>query len=214
MAVDAEFSRFGALDRLPPGYRVVQRLNVESTRVLLWLNVAGLGLLIVGLVLFAHIGAWLDSQRLTSGPNPFGGVGPVLLVIIVLALFVVMLAVHELLHGLGFRLFGVRPRYGINLSKGVAYASGERAYVARDAYLVVALLPLVGITLLCIALMALTSGETRNVIGLIGAANVGGAVGDLWFVLTCLRYPRHLLVRDYGEGAELYYTANLTRRAP
>jgi hypothetical protein len=204
MNVEATPTRFAAVATLPPGYRIVRTLTIESTKTLFWLNAVGVGLLIVGLVVFGQIGEWIERQSAAAGSDPRGALNRVLLVAVVVISFVGMLVAHELFHGLAFRLFGVRPRYGINLSKGVAYASGENYYVARDAYLVVALAPLVCISIMCILLMLLTDGETRNIVGLVGAANVGGAVGDLWFVLMCLRYPRNLLVRDYGEGAELY----------
>jgi hypothetical protein len=52
--------------------------------------------------------------------------------------------------------------------------------------------------------MALTGGDLRFVVGLMGAINAGSSVGDLWFAAVCLSHPRTLLVRDFGEGAELF----------
>jgi hypothetical protein len=89
----------------------------------------------------------------------------------------------------------------------VAYASAVDSYMTRDAYLIVALAPLVVITIGSIIGMALTDGVLRFLIALMGTMNAGAAIGDLWFTIECLRQPSSLLVRDFGEGAELYIPA-------
>lgn len=142
--------------------------------------------------------------------DPFAGFSNLPLVGIFLVGFALMLVVHELLHGVGFRLFGARVRYGFAPRKGVAFAAADDHYLTRNAYLIVALLPLVGITLLTLTLLPLTAGVTRVLVALIGAFNIGGAVGDLWFTWVCLRSPRTLLVRDFGEGADLYLQDSTT----
>ncbi len=203
MALSTETPRFGVLQSLPAGYRLVRRLTLESSKVVIGLNLTGVALLVVAGLFFA----WLNlkvNEAIPMGFNPFRGIESIGLALVVLVMFVLMLSVHELLHGIGFQLFGARPRYGIKLSKGVAYASAEKYYVSRNAYIVVALLPLIGISLMSIGLMLVTAGELRSILALIAAGNVGGAVGDLWFVVECLQRPRDLLVRDFGEGAELY----------
>jgi hypothetical protein len=190
-------ARFAVLRTLPPGYRLAQTLEIASRRTLIALNVAGFVLALAALLGFS-----LFASGLPPGlPDPLSGISPVITIIV---LFVLMLALHEALHGLTFRLFGARPRYGLNLRKSVAFASAADDYVARDAYIVVALVPLVVITLLALVLMLAAGGTTRDVIGFVAALNVGGSVGDLWFVTVCRRYPRNLLVRDFGEGAALY----------
>jgi len=196
------FSRFGVTKTLPQGYRLVRRLNLENFNTILWLNL--LGLLLLGLSGLGYMRIFSTMSDNPDGFNPLLGASPVGLAVAILVLMLVMLSVHELFHGIGFQIFGAHPRYGVNLSKGVAYASAKDYYLGRDAYLVVAMLPLVGVTTLSLILMALTRGELRAAIALIGAANIGGTVGDLWFVIECLRHPSDLLARDYGEGAELY----------
>jgi hypothetical protein len=86
----------------------------------------------------------------------------------------------------------------------VAYASAKEYYLTRDAYLVVALAPLVAISVVVAIGMGLTGGGLRFILALMGAANAGASIGDLWFTWECLRQPSDLLVRDYGDGAELY----------
>ena len=194
--------RFGALAVPLPGYRPVHRLDLESPRLLIHLNLIGLALMLAGLVGLAVAAAILDALAL-AGPNPLMGVEPLPFAALTLIGIVIMLALHELCHGLAFQVFGARSRYGFSMSKGVAFATSGGYYLTRDAYSIVALAPLVLITFLSVCLMALTSGETRTLIALIGAANIGGSVGDVWFYRVCRRFPPHVLVHDFGEGADL-----------
>ncbi len=196
--------RFAALEALPDGYRLVRRITLESQRLLILLNLAGLGLLIAAVLGYQLFYNFLQARGLAQGINPLEGVSTLLFAILSLPALFLMLAVHELIHGAAFQLFGAKPRYGISLEKGVAFAAADRYYLTRDAYSIVGLAPLLVLTFVTLALMTSTSGETNLLIALIGAANISGSVGDLWFIAICRRFPPDMLVRDFGEGGELY----------
>ncbi|MBO9308864.1 MAG: DUF3267 domain-containing protein [Chloroflexi bacterium] len=202
--------RFAVLDALPEGYQRIQRITLESQRLLIALNAAGLALLIGAVIGYQLFHDFLQQRGLAQGVNPLAGADSLPFAALTLLAIFLMLSLHELIHGVAFQLFGAKPRYGFSLQKGVAFAAANRHYLTRDAYLIVGLAPLIVITLLTAALMTVTSGETNTLIALIGAANVGGSVGDLWFVAICCRYPRDLLVRDFGEGAELHLRSHST----
>lgn len=202
--------RFATLTALPEGYQRVRRITLESQRLLIALNVAGLALLIGAAIGYQLFYDFLRARGLAQGANPLAGVDSLGFALLTLPALFLMLSLHELIHGVAFQLFGAKPRYGFSLQKGVAFAAADRYYLTRDAYLIVGLAPLIAITLLTAALMTLTSGETNTLIALIGAANIGGSVGDLWFVIICRRYSPDLLVRDFGEGAELYLPVHST----
>jgi hypothetical protein len=193
---------FYALDGLPPGYALVRTLAIQSPAMFWLLNLAALIPFALGYGGLALVDALLNALAPPSGVRPRPDEAS--LVLFTLAAVVVMLALHEGCHGLGFRAFGARPRYGVRWRSLVLFASAEGYYLSRDAYLVVALLPLVALTAATLLLMMLTSGEVRTVVMLAGAANIGGSVGDLWFVLVCRRFPPALLVHDVGEGAALF----------
>jgi membrane protein DedA with SNARE-associated domain len=196
--------RFAALHFLPDSYQLVRRITLESQRLFVLLNVVGLAMLAIAILAYQLFYNFLRELGLAQGANPLAGASSLLLAVLSLLAILIMLSLHELIHGIAFQLFGARPRYGFSLEKGVAFAAADRYYLTRDAYLIVGLAPLVVITLLTGALMTVTSGETNQLVALIGAANIGGSVGDLWFFSICRRYQPDLLVRDFGEGAELY----------
>ncbi len=202
--IRSHLPRFAALSALPPGYTLARRLTLESPQTVLVLNLLGLfGMALCGLILVG-VDQLLNALYILPLVTAPWNADPVPLGFLILVAFIAVLAVHELCHGLGFRLFDARPRYGVNLSKGVAYASAGDYYLTRDAYLIVALLPLTLITIASLILVLICGDWLRFAAGVICAANAGGSVGDLWFVLVCRRFQHDLLVRDFGDGAELF----------
>ncbi len=199
--------RFAVLEALPESYQRARQITIDSQQTLIWLNVVGLGLMIGAIFGYNALYQLMRASGLAQGANPLAGADPLVITLLTLPALFLMLSVHELIHGMMFQFFGAKPRYGFDLKKGVAFAAADRYYLTRDAYLVVGLAPLVLITLGTLALMTITRGELNTLIALIGAANIGGCVGDLWFYLICRRYPPDLLVRDFGDGAELYVRA-------
>ncbi len=201
----SDLPRFAALPSLPPGYQLAGKLTIDSRRTLILLNLYSLIPLFAAVVFFLGVDQLLNALNVRPALDaPMSDETRLLLVVVSLVLVILLLSVHELCHGLAFQLFGVRPRYGINLRKGVAYASAADHYLTRDAYLIVAMAPLVLISIGTVIGMALTGGGLRFVVGLMGTINAGSAVGDLWFFAVCMAYPRGLLVRDFGDGAELF----------
>jgi hypothetical protein len=199
--------RFSTLEQLPAGYKQTSRLAIDSRRAFLRLNFASLIPLVIGLLFFNSIDQLLRLIQLPVLLSvPFNNGTRPAITVLALVMTVLLLSIHELCHGLAYRAFGAKVRYGINWRKAVAYAAAEHHYLTRDAYIVVALAPLVIITVACILGMALTDGVIRFLFGLMGTVNAGAAVGDVWFTLVCIRQPQTLLVRDYGDGAELYTT--------
>ncbi|MCE7946788.1 MAG: DUF3267 domain-containing protein [Chloroflexi bacterium CFX4] len=205
--VPSPLPRFAVLAALPENYQRARHITIDSQQTLVWLNVVGLGLMIGAIFAYNALYQLMRAIGLAQGANPLAGASSLAMALLTLPALFLMLSVHELIHGMMFQFFGAKPRYGFDLKKGVAFAAADRYYLTRDAYLIVGLAPLVLITLGTLALMTITSGELNTLIALIGAANIGGCVGDLWFYLICRRYPPDLLVRDFGDGAELYARA-------
>jgi hypothetical protein len=200
-----DLPRFATLTSLPSGYTLTRRLAIESQKTFFRLNFASLIPLTIGMIFFFGVDrllATLNIPAVVSVAWDESSRVPYTLTAIVMT--VLLLSFHELCHGLAFQAFGAKTRYGINLRKAVAFASAVNSYLTRDAYLVVALAPLAVITLGAIVGMVLTDGVLRFLFALMGTMNAGAAVGDLWFTIECLRQPSTLLVRDFGEGAELY----------
>ena len=123
---------------------------------------------------------------------------------------VLVIVLHELCHGAAIRAFGGTARYGL----GVVYAVFPYAFATTDTrftrnqFLVVALAPLVLLTLLGVPAMVLFEWPWLAVPL---ALNAGGAVGDVWMALTLLSYPAGVSVIDSETGLEVYGPPGLER---
>jgi hypothetical protein len=182
---------------LPDTYTEAEHLVVTEGNRLLWLNVLALVPLAVALVLMG--GWWLLVVRLRGsipGSDLSWWVG-LLLVLLVLPL-------HEGLHAAAILWAGHKPRLGAKLDKGVLYATADGALFRRNQFIVIALAPIVVITLAGMALMLALPDMLGFWIGLAVVFNASSAIGDLWMVAVVLRYPPDALVRDEADGIRIY----------
>lgn len=132
------------------------------------------------------------------------GIGDLLrFVLLGLVLMAVVVVLHEAIHGLLFwRFTGDRPRFGF---KGLyAYAAAPGWYLPRNQHLVVALAPLLLITLGGLLMIALIPTAAVLPLVLVVALNAGGAVGDLVAAIWLLRADAAALVQDTGDSMVIF----------
>jgi hypothetical protein len=182
--------------QLPPDYREVRSITLTERGLLLRLNL--LALLPMAAALALMIG-WTAVIPAGSGADE----GAPWWLNVILTLLIV-LPLHELLHGAAIRLTGHRPRYGIKLAQGVLYATADGAYFRRREYIFIALTPLAAITLLGLILMPLVAPGWRMLIVMAVVLNAGGAVGDLWSVWMLRRFSEDTLIQDRGDSFSIY----------
>ena len=186
------------LHDVPADYDEIRNIRLTEDRLIIWLNILALVPLVIMLILMA-----LWWVVVSWGRTPSVGIEvPWWLALIVILL--VVLPLHEFLHGLTIMAFGQRVRYGAKLSKGVLYATSENALFRRNEYLAIALAPLVVITLLVMILMVIAPQGFAYYLGIAAVLNAGGAIGDLWSVGVLLHYPEGVLVRDEADGFRIY----------
>lgn len=185
---------------LPADYTEALHYVLTEGRRLLWLNVAALVPLVIALLGMAVW--WVVVMQLRAGQAEVEGSLPWWVGII--GIFVIVLPLHELIHGIAIQSLGHRARYGFKPSVGVLYATADGALFRRNEYVVIALAPLIVITLLGMGLMLIAPGWLAYTIAMGVVLNAGGAIGDIWSVVLTLRYPASALVRDEGDGFRIY----------
>ena len=166
----------------------------------------GLGLTVGSLVLFVLAAAGFGRlmEVLRSGASVeftigLAGIGVVAL------LSVATIVVHELVHGLAYRLLGYRVQYGLALNMGAAYAAAFGQFQSRRDNLVVALAPLVVFT---VVLTPLLAGPLPVALAafLVFVVNTSGAIGDLYLAWRLLRMPEGALLYDVdARHSYLFY---------
>ncbi len=191
---------------LPETYHPIGTIDLSKNfRLLVWMNVLGLGLFVVSGWLFVQITYWL---RPNEAPQALaiaiaGLPGALQVIIVVVVLYAGMVLLHEALHGLFFWLFtGGRPVFAF---KGAyAYAAAPDWFLPRNMYFVTAVAPLVGISLLGVTALAFGPSSWFLPALVVLITNAGGAAGDLWVAGWLLRQPSNCYANDRGDGVTLY----------
>lgn len=172
----------------PPEPEAV-RLPLEVPNEPLWVfrlttglaaRLAPLGLLLFVASIVAY--ALLARQPLNSAPIP----SPLTIGLAVL----LVLVVHEALHGVGYLMFGGRPTFGAGI-KGAApylYATCQGKRFGWAQFLVIGTLPLIVIDLVAVALAWYSPLTVAAMLAF--AFNTASAVGDLWIIALILQTPR------------------------
>lgn len=166
------------------------------------LAVGSLLLLIVGVVFFVglNIAMYLIRTHATSGR--ISGWPLLAWVGINILGSIVILGIHEFVHGLAFMLWGGKPYYGARLPFAL-YCSARNQLFPRNYYIVVGLAPFVVITLIAIIFIIIAPALASY--GLLAwISNFSGAVGDLMAVRWLLRQPSTVLVEDTETGCRVW----------
>lgn len=193
-----------ATQTLPPSYQRQGTLDFSKQPLVLAALSLGsilLGGLAVGIILWVLPLLRPDLVELSV---TIGGLADLLrFLLIALIVLVVMVVLHEGLHGLMFWHFtGDRPTFGF---KGLyAYAAAPNWYLPRNQHLVVALAPLIVITLGGLLLVAVLPEAAVLPIIAIVALNAGGAIGDILAALWLLRVDAAALVQDTGDAMTVF----------
>jgi hypothetical protein len=187
---------------VPPGYCEVLYWRISDRRGhLLAINL----LAFVMLSLFGYV--FTSLVFLFGHPPAEGDID--LLPLVPGVIFLVL--VHELTHGIAMRVYGAQPRYGF-LWKGLMfYATAPGHAFRRNQYLVVALAPLVSLSLLACCAIRLLAGSdfyTAAIVAILAAVNGSSSTGDLWISTIMLRYPPQAYVVDERDGMRVFLQSN------
>jgi hypothetical protein len=174
-----------------PGRRIgVVRLNKITV------NVAG-GALTVALCVGGMVLAQALPHHQSLGRGGF---------IIVLTAFLLLIPVHEWLHGLGARVFGKVPREAIRFGvmwDALAPYCHCSVPLTKKAYCRMALLPLWVTGSLSLGALLLCPCE---MLGMLTGLALAGCIGDVWIVARLRRFGNHVFVVDSPKeiGCEVY----------
>ena len=192
-----------ATKTLPEGYTLSRTLDLRQTKNMILVNVFGVILLIVSWIGFAGLANAIHPASMDFSISSDSIGSALLSLATILVVIVVMLVVHEGFHGLCFWLFTkTRPLFAF---KGFyAYAAAPEWYLPKGQYLITGLAPLVGITVICVALMFVLPSWWMSPLVWMLVLNTSGACGDLWMVYYLLRSSADVLARDKGDVLEFY----------
>jgi hypothetical protein len=163
-----------------------------------------LSLLVAGGAFFAivNIISW-DLHHVAGLPGPDSTlVRLFLLVVANLIAYSVMLPLHEAVHAVAILLLGGRPTFGLRLPLA-AYCTAPGQVFTREGYTVVALAPLVVLTVVGVVITILWP-QWATWLWFAFAGNISGAVGDLATASEVRRLPAGALIADNEAGYTAY----------
>ena len=150
-------------------------------------------------IVMLFIGGAIFSTATSSNDLTTVGYGGIIV-------YVATIIVHELLHGITFRISGARPRFGVGIVGfiPIAYATSN-SKVKVPNMLLVAYTPFVVLSVFFVCLARVSPQyQSLAMIGFLG--NFTGAVGDLWIASKLWKYLpfKDALVLDKKSGIEVY----------
>ncbi|MEZ4521072.1 MAG: DUF3267 domain-containing protein [Thermomicrobiales bacterium] len=183
-----------------PGYRLVRGENINIFRA----SILGILLVPVWWILF------LVVVPILSGVDELNGTISIVNILTVISFILVVVVVHELLHGLAILGSGHLPSFGAG--PGFFYTTCHEP-LSRNAYILVVLLPLLAINLGSIAVAGIWPGAMGWAL-VISIMNTMGAGGDIWMFIRLLRVPRSALIVDMASGYAVYEPDQATTASP
>lgn len=119
------------------------------------------------------------------------------------AVTIIMLVVHEGLHGLVFWMIThERPKFAFKWYYASACAEGW--YLPRIPFLIATLLPLVAITAVGLLILPAVSRPIRYFLTLLIVFNASGCAGDALVAWRLLRLPKETLSLDKGDEVNFF----------
>jgi len=124
--------------------------------------------------------------------------------IIFLAGLVIILSVHELIHGFFFFLF-TKEKPLIGFKSVYAYAASPDWYIRKKYFLIITLSPIIIMTITGFVLMLVVPAGYSSMIFLLVTVNAAGSIGDIWVSIILSRKPSETYVNDTGLSAKISY---------
>lgn len=170
------------------------------------MNLAGLLILLVAA--FAYVVLWTgrsgDASVEISGRDALIGI------VVAVVLTLVLMVLHELVHGLVIRMFGGQPAYGVTMMSRVTpafYCTAPGARFTRWQFIGIAAAPFLVLgaaTALVVAFVPMGGWLV-----LPAAVHAAGCIGDLVMIVIVLRQPAGTLVEDMKSGMRFHEPAGL-----
>jgi hypothetical protein len=179
---------------LPDGYVQSGQIDLKKDkRLMILLNIVGVIVLVLSFYLLSAFTAWVRPDIMTFSvtitiTNLLGALG----------LTVLILPLHESIHGLFFWIFSrSRPVFG--LRPLYAYAGAPTWFFSKRQFAITTLAPLVVIGAAGLLLLLLVPISWVLMIVFVVASNTGGAVGDLFVFFRLLKCSPGSFTNDTGE---------------
>jgi len=182
---------------LPDEYSEIKRVDIQKDKKLALL--VNIGAILIAIPLFI-IGAIITPINYEIVYGNF--LSSILTLVYLLVTVLIFCVVHELIHGVFFKLFsGKKVKYGFT---GVYAFAGSEAYFNKREYLVIGLSPVIFLGIILLFLTILLTNEWFWRVYLIQIINLSGAAGDIYITRFMSKLPDDVLIKDEGIAMTIY----------
>ena len=185
---------------LPEGYAQSGEINLKKNkRLAIILNIAAVFVFFPSFFLLSRFAALIRPGIMNlAGTIRLG------MVAALIGLYAISVIIHELIHGIFFRVFTrSKPVFALRLPFYVSVSAPDW-YIPSRKYIIVALSPLVIIGAIGLLLILLAPERWVMFVVFVVAMNTGGSIGDLFVLTRLLKLSPACLANDTGDGVAFY----------
>ena len=194
-----------AFKGLPENYSMVRQINLQShTRLGIILNLLSLVILVIaGMAAFSILNVLRPGSLRLPTQISLGINDGLRLVLWASGLSLLMIVVHEGIHGFFFRIIThENVKYAF---RGVyAFAAAPGWYFLRRHYLSICLAPLIIINLFCSAALCFAPRSWLVPFFYLLIMNIAAASSDMLIAAILFKYPPNTLYQDEGDVFSIY----------
>lgn len=114
-----------------------------------------------------------------------------------------LIVIHELIHGLFFKLFNPEGKVKFGYKQGVAYATSPNSFYSKAKFSVIALAPFIVINSTLLILYFLSNIPIFAFVFL-SAIHAASCIGDFYYIVLILQSPPKTVVEDTELGINFY----------
>lgn len=187
-----------AVNTLPEGYKELYAIDLhKDKKMALLVNVLAIVIavvLAVPMTFIVPISTLFDAER--GMDDYWMRWGSAIL------LAIVYMVLHELVHGVAMKMCGTKKvKYGFN---GMYAFAGSDDYYDKRSYIFIALAPVVLLGIILAIVNVIVPVKWFWIVYFLQIINLSGAAGDLFVTVKFSRFPKDILVKDYGVGMTVY----------
>ena len=138
------------------------------------------------------------------GREQFGIAGAVFFII---ALFFIIIIVHEAIHGVFFKIFKPGSRVKFGFKAGMAYATSPGTVYSRGQFFIIAAMPFIILTGIMITMMFMLPNPAYKYYI---ALHTGACAGDFYYLYLIMKHKHLSYAVDTEVGMSLYETKEQT----
>ncbi len=177
-----------AIFELNDNYKEIQYIDFNKKKYLISFNI----LIIIFTFLFFY--------TLRISMCPLFSIKSIIVLVILLYVFMLL---HELIHGFFIKVFSKKKAI-YNFTFFYASAGAKDRYFDKSSYIIIALAPVIILSIILLLILNNVSVEYYNAMLLLFALNFSGAIGDLYISLITLLKPKDTFILDEGESMHFY----------